>query len=250
MRKANYTDDDLRRAVAESLSCADVLRRFGLAPRGGNYKTIKHHVRRLGLDTSHWLGRGHLRGKPRPWLAGFARPLSDILKDGSHVANSGSLKRRLISEGFLDERCARCGLTEWLDAPISLHLDHANGQNTDNRLENLRLLCPNCHSQTDTYCGKNWGKYLGLKRAKPKEPVRAPAPPPEPLPPGWQLTPRKTKITWPADAELRRMVDSSSVLAVGRALGVSDNAVRKRLLRAERLGTCAPVASHDRTQPT
>jgi Zn finger protein HypA/HybF involved in hydrogenase expression len=66
------------------------------------------------------------------------------------------LKRRLISLGLLNYYCANpeCGLTEWLGKPISLQLDHINGVNNDNRLENLRLLCPNCHSQTDTYSGK------------------------------------------------------------------------------------------------
>jgi len=68
------------------------------------------------------------------------------------------LKRRLVEEGLLAPRCASCGLGEtWEGAPLVLHLDHINGDRTDNRLENLRFLCPNCHSQTETYCGRNIG---------------------------------------------------------------------------------------------
>ena len=65
---------------------------------------------------------------------------------------------RLISEGRLEYKCEKCGISEWLGEPLSLHLDHKNGVNNDHRIENLRFLCPNCHSQTDTYAGKNKSK--------------------------------------------------------------------------------------------
>ena len=65
------------------------------------------------------------------------------------------LKERLVKEKYLEYKCAECGITEWNGKPLSLHLDHINGINNDHRIENLRFLCPNCHSQTNTYAGKN-----------------------------------------------------------------------------------------------
>ena len=65
------------------------------------------------------------------------------------------LKERLVKEGILEYKCAECGISKWNNKPLSLHLDHINGINNDHRIENLRFLCPNCHSQTDTYAGKN-----------------------------------------------------------------------------------------------
>ncbi len=78
--------------------------------------------------------------------------------ENSDCLKSANLRKRLIAEGLKEARCEICKLDEWLGRPIPLQLDHINGDRTDNRLENLRLLCPNCHAQTDTYCGKNIGR--------------------------------------------------------------------------------------------
>jgi 5-methylcytosine-specific restriction endonuclease McrA len=81
-------------------------------------------------------------------------PIEDLLVPG-RVRNRGHLKKRLIAAGMLAEHCAACGLRSWLDRPLSLALHHINGDRHDNRLENLQLLCPNCHSQTDTFSGRS-----------------------------------------------------------------------------------------------
>lgn len=85
-------------------------------------------------------------------------PLEELLK--REKTSRQHLKSRLKDADLLEQKCAICGITEWLNKELSLHLDHINGKKNDNKLENLRLLCPNCHSQTPTYGGKNKGKGI------------------------------------------------------------------------------------------
>lgn len=87
----------------------------------------------------------------------IATPLEYLLTPNSNY-QSNKLRKRLINEGWLEAQCSECALTEWRGYPIPLELDHVDGNNTNNVLSNLRLLCPNCHAQTENYRGKNWGK--------------------------------------------------------------------------------------------
>jgi hypothetical protein len=139
-------------------SAAQALRLVGRIPAGGNYKVLYSRIQRLGLDTSHWTGQGHLRGETHDWAKSI--PLEEILVIESRYRGSNArLKSRLLRKGLLLAKCSSCGITEWQGQPLSLHLDHVNGVNDDHRLENLRLICPNCHSQTQTYCGRNKGRW-------------------------------------------------------------------------------------------
>lgn len=143
-----YTDEDIVKAVAENYSVRKVLEAIGLIPAGGSYKLFYANVKRLNLDISHFTGQAHLK-----------QDLSTILVEESTYTSTYKLKGRLIKSGLLEEKCQRCEILHWEGEKLALHLDHIDGCNTNNTIENLRLLCPNCHSLTPTYCGKNKGKY-------------------------------------------------------------------------------------------
>ncbi|MBI1914425.1 MAG: HNH endonuclease [Planctomycetes bacterium] len=154
MRIRRYTDQDIIEAVRSSFSIAQVLRILRLSPVGGSYKTMYDHISRLGLDTSHFTGQGHLRGKTHSWTP--KRPLAEILVERSTCRTNSKLKRRLLKEGLLFNRCYECSLEPlWQGKRLVMVLDHINGKSSDYRIENLRLLCPNCNSQQDTFAGRN-----------------------------------------------------------------------------------------------
>lgn len=114
------------------------------------FSSFKRKAIKLGLYKTNQGGRGI--SKPAP---SRSIPLEEIL-DGKHPQyQSNKLRLRLIKEGIKDHQCESCGNSEWMDQPISLEVDHINGISNDHRLENLRILCPNCHAQTETYRGKN-----------------------------------------------------------------------------------------------
>lgn len=147
------TKQEIESAAKESFSYAQVLKKLNLNPTGGNYKILKRKLKEMGIDISHFTGQSHLKGKTHDWSK--KTPLEEILKKESNY-QSYKLKNRLIKENLLLNKCDECGFIDtWNGKPINHHLDHINGDNTDNRIENLRLLCPNCHSQTETYAGKN-----------------------------------------------------------------------------------------------
>jgi hypothetical protein len=157
MNKCKFSKEELEEIVKNVLSIAEICRRLGIRPVGGNYKTIKKYINLYDIDISHFTGQGWNKGlRYRPFNK--ITDISDILIENSTYTNTHRLKIRLIKEGLKDSICELCGIDSWCDKPISLHLDHINGNNMDNRIDNLRILCPNCHSQTSTYCGNNLNK--------------------------------------------------------------------------------------------
>lgn len=150
-----WTDEQLIAAVKSSTSISQVLEKLGLKPAGGNYIHVPREIKRLSLDTSHFRGQGSNKGK----VLGPRRPIKEYLVVDGPKLSSHHLKRKLINEGVKQRRCENCGLTEWLGLEISLELHHVDGRRGNNTLENLLLLCPNCHAQTETYRGKNKGSY-------------------------------------------------------------------------------------------
>lgn len=153
--KRKYTDDDLIREFSNASSIADLLRKLGINNSGGSAAVVKKYMLRLGLnpeEIKNKAGVGISKSCPPRWK------LEDILvKNSSYsIGGTSSLKRRLLKEGLLGDSCEICGCSSmWNGKSLVLVLDHINGNKRDNRLENLRLVCPNCNSQLSTFCGKN-----------------------------------------------------------------------------------------------
>ena len=142
--------EDLRRAVEEAPSIASALRALG-RPCDGQHRTLFHQwVAEDCLDTSHFLGQAHQRGKPSSMAK---RPQEVLVQHEGKRRTKTSLIRRALRDIGVPEQCTRCGAApEWLGKPMTLEVDHINGDWSDDRRENLRLLCPNCHAITSTWC--------------------------------------------------------------------------------------------------
>lgn len=144
--------------MKESKSITEVLRRLGKKPSTGQHTYIKDRILRLGVDTSHFTGQG--------WSANQSLYKTDeVFAEGSTIRRS-QVRDYILRDNLIPYECAICGNTgEWLGKKLTLQLDHINGVPNDHRLENLRFLCPNCHSQTETYCGKNKWSYNNIPNA-------------------------------------------------------------------------------------
>lgn len=147
--------------VNQSYSKAQVLKCLGLGLGGANYRWLNMVIQRHTVDTSHFTGKGHLRDKRHNWTRKI--PLELILIRGSTYQNTSALKQRLYNEGLLHEQCYKCEQgPNWFGEKLVLQLDHIDGDPSNNLIENLRILCPNCHSQTKTYSNKS--RYSGPVR--------------------------------------------------------------------------------------
>ena len=151
MSRVGYTKEDVKQAVTDNKSIAGVLRQLGLRPVGGNYRTIRRIIVDNGMDTSHFTGQG--------WNVGLAfKPKKNLTEQEIFVKDSSYKCSWRLREHYKKvtgiRKCEKCGLEVWQGEPILLEIHHINGVNTDNRLENLQLLCPNCHALTNNYRGR------------------------------------------------------------------------------------------------
>lgn len=147
--------------VNESFTYADVCRKLGWKPDSGNYRVVKRYIKDLNLDISHFTRQAtnicNRLNKNKE------KNVEEYLTTDSHI-KSDRLKWKLISSGLKQYKCEKCGSTHWNGGQINLQLHHINGNCTDNRLENLQILCPNCHSQTNNFCGANMTSDVRSKR--------------------------------------------------------------------------------------
>jgi hypothetical protein len=259
-----YSEAEARAAVAVSHSYSEALRRVGLRPAGGNHALFCRYVNRVWkIDTSHFDPYFASRAANRPRRA---KPLEEILVEGS-AYKRGTLKARLYAAGLKQPICELCGQDDrWRGRRMALILDHINGVPDDNRLENLRIVCPNCAATLDTHCarknrlppafrecarcgksfvvkrpthrycspecGSRWDRVAAAGRGRGQLGVPAP-----------QLR----KVERPPYERLLREIEETSYLAVGRKYGVSDNAIRKwvRFYERQAVREAAALAGED-----
>jgi hypothetical protein len=246
----SFTRSELEAAVADARTMSDALRALGLRAAGGNFATLRKYTRQWGVSTAHFdarqVRRERARRRPRRPIA-----LGQVLVEHSSY-NRAQLKQRLFDHGLKQRRCEFCGQDEhWRGGRMALILDHVNGAGDDNRLENLRILCPNCAATLDTHCAR--------KNRIVRDPIACARC-------GAGFVPRSDEQRYcsrscgsrwirPPDSHdhLRRAerppyeqllaeVEADGFSATGRRHGVSDNAIRKWIRRYERELTCEPPA--------
>jgi hypothetical protein len=147
--KHRYNVQQVQEAVSVSNSIRNVLKLLNIVPAGGNYYIIKKFIKNNNIDISHFTGRGHNLGKFLPRI-----DTKEYLSNRKSIT-SHKLRLRLIKENIFENRCSICDNSTWLDKPIPLELHHKDGKHSNNSLNNLFLVCPNCHAFTSTYRGKN-----------------------------------------------------------------------------------------------
>lgn len=202
-----FTLEILTPVVASSINWAEVCRKLGVPPMTGSQTNLKKRAKILGIDDSHFLGQASTRGR----TFGSKRPIEDYLT-GKATLNSSQLRDRLIKEGLKEKRCEICNLQDWLTNPIPLELDHINSNHFDNRLENLQIICPNCHHIKTLEERRKKKQPKEIKESKRIVKVKTPRV-------------RKFEIT---KEELGSLVWSYPTKQVAKMFGVSDKAIEKR----------------------
>lgn len=145
----NFTKEELEQIVQESKSYREVITKLGYTtPNGNNHKTLKSRLQKYNISTDHFSFES-----TQP----IKRTEENVFCENS-TATQATLRRWFIKGKYVPYECDCCGISEWQGKELVLQLDHINGNNHDNRIENLHWLCPNCHSQTDTFCGKQLQK--------------------------------------------------------------------------------------------
>ncbi|MCT7353885.1 HNH endonuclease [Streptomyces sp. 15-116A] len=156
---AKWTREILEPVVAESTSVNEVLRKLGLDVVGGHHTNISRRIKAYGIDTSHFTPVVRREKQRRNQRRRTAEEILIEDTSGHAVRVPSSRLKRAMRELGREERCALCGIEAvWLGEPLPLEVDHIDGNWRNNRIENLRLLCPNCHSTTDSYRGRGKGR--------------------------------------------------------------------------------------------
>lgn len=146
--------DEFNKIIKESLSIAEVSKKLGISI-GSGYKYVKTRINEESIDISHFTGKAwNVGDKYKPIINNRKIPTENLLRKGVKFSTY-DLKNRLFKENIKEKRCECCGISEWNGKPAPLELHHVDGDNTNNELSNLQILCPNCHAQTDNYCSKN-----------------------------------------------------------------------------------------------
>lgn len=217
MKNEKYNEDGFRKLVNESDNLTDIARKLGLNPHCGNRNTIKKYINMYNINTSHF------RIDYSKRILVNKMSLENILTSKS-TYNRTHLKKRLFDCGLKKPICEICGQDEnWRDKHMSMILDHINGINDDNRIENLRIVCPNCNATLPTHCGKNMN--VNYKTCKKK--TYCPLSDDKKI---VSIKNRSIKLRKANRPEFKQLVSDVSLFgysATGRKYNVSDNTIRK-----------------------
>ena len=196
---------ELELIILNSSSYSEILRKLNIFSQGSNINTLKRRIEYENIDTSH-IKKGLNSNKGKKFGPSKNRIPNETLFVENSCTCRSVIRSRLIKENIISYSCFNCGLNPiWNGNPLSMVLDHINGIPNDNRIENLRFLCPNCNSQTDTFAGRNTNR---TKKSKIK-------------------VPRKRKFEVSKE-ELKTLLENNSFVSIAKMFGVSDNAIRKR----------------------
>ena len=153
--KRKYTKEILEEAVKKSISYSDVCRAIGMnRAAGSSYELVKNRIAEYNIDISHFLGKAAFAGKRNPNYA-KRKSCDEILIDGHQYRVSHRKLKRVLIENGVKYECKICTLDTWQGKPITLDVDHIDGNWKNCKKDNLRFICPNCHRQTDTFGGRN-----------------------------------------------------------------------------------------------
>lgn len=144
MKKYDWSEEKVKQAIKESRSYSDTLRKLNIPLAGNNLSTLKRKIKEYGIDISHFTYEN-------TWVNKEKVPIEEYLTNKRYITTC-KLKKRLFEENIKENKCEICGTDSWMGKKIECQLHHKNGNRKDNSLENLQILCPNCHSQTDSFC--------------------------------------------------------------------------------------------------
>lgn len=212
-----YTKEVLEEAVRASISIADVLRFLKIKPSGSMHRHVTQRIKNYEIETSHFKFK---------FSFGVTQKLECeqiLVFNRLNRRESSKRLRRAMLECGIEEKCSECGLGKfWNGKPIRIQIDHKNGDGFDNRKENLRFLCPNCHSQTENYAGNGKMSPAGVMDArfstKEEDEVRLL---------GGALCVSRRKVNWPSKEELAELLWNKPTQQIAKDFGVSDKAVEK-----------------------
>lgn len=202
----------LRDIISKSGTYTECLEKMGIRCAGGNYETLRKYIEKFEIDTSHFVDTRKIRRRRKSEI-----PIDSVLVENSKY-NRSSLKKRLYESSLKTPICEMCGQDEnWHGKKISLILDHINGVHNDNRIENLRIVCPNCNATLETHCGRNSNtksKSIHIKSKGLSDKRKT-------------FLENRRKANRPPFDVLQKEVIENGYSATGRKYGVSDNAIRK-----------------------
>lgn len=217
MKKYDWSKNKLEKAIKNSTCYSDTLRYLNIPICGNNAVTLKKKIKEFGIDISHFTFRSDNKSKS------MEKPIEEYLVKNIKI-QPYKLKQKLFNFGLKINKCEICGCSSWMGKEINCQLHHIDGDNTNNELSNLQILCPNCHSQTDNYCGnaninpiKNYCIDCGrlLKCSKSKYCTSCSAK-------------HRKIIDWENNQlKLKELVKTKTNVEIGKIYGVSEATIRK-----------------------